>query len=400
MRIGFDGTCLANRRGFGRFSRLLLDALARHAPRDLELVVFLDRPSAGSVTLPGGVHPAIVELDRAPAEAASASGRRRIKDMLAMSRAVARAKLDVMYFPATYTFFPVWNVPRLVVTMHDTLALAHPDLVFPTRGGRLAWLLKEHVAARTADRIVTVSETSRRDLQSWFGLPADRLRVVTEGPAPVFRPQGNRLASELVLDRYGIPADSRYFVYVGGLSPHKNLPRLVEAFARVAGPGVLLVIVGDFGDVFHTDVASIRVAIDRHGLSANVILPGFVPDEDLVHLYSRAMAVVQPSLMEGFGLPPVEAMACGVPVAASRAGSLPEIVGDAGLLFDPTDIESIADALRSIRDDSPLRERLAALALDRSRRFSWDLAARQLLDCFLEFVPDDGRRSGDGRKAG
>ena len=126
----------------------------------------------------------MVDLGEAPSAAASAQGRRRIGDMLAMGRAVARAGLDLMYFPATYTFFPVWNVPRLVVTMHDTLALAHPELVFPTRRGRLAWLLKEHAAARMADRIVTVSETSRRDLQAWFRLPADRLRVITEGPRP------------------------------------------------------------------------------------------------------------------------------------------------------------------------------------------------------------------------
>ncbi|QEH36905.1 D-inositol 3-phosphate glycosyltransferase [Aquisphaera giovannonii] len=387
MRIGFDGTCLANRRGFGRFSRLLLDALARQAPADMELIVFLDRPSAAAVTLPTGVVPRIVDVAQAPAAAASASGRRRVGDMLAMSRAVARAKLDVMYFPATYTFFPVWNVRRLVVTMHDTLALAHPDLVFPTRKGRVAWLVKEHIAARMADRIVTVSETSRRDLQSWFRLPADRLRVVTEGPAPVFRPGDTGPEADRVLRRHAIPSGSRYFLYVGGLSPHKNVPRLVEAFSRVAAPGVFLVVVGDFGDVFHTDVAAIRAAIDRHGIGGNVILPGFVPDDDLLHLYRRAVALVQPSLMEGFGLPPVEAMACGTPVVASRAGSLPEILGDAGLLFEPTDIGSIAGCLRRILDDLPLRDRLAGLSLQRSHAFTWELAARQLLECLLELGP-------------
>jgi glycosyltransferase involved in cell wall biosynthesis len=404
MRIGFDGTCLANRRGFGRFSRLLLDALARHAPADAELVVFLDRPSAVEVTLPSRVEPAIVELARAPVAAASASGRRRLGDILAMSRAVAKARLDVMYFPATYTFFPVWNVGRLVVTMHDTLALAHPELVFPTRQGRLAWLLKEHVAARLADRIVTVSETSRRDLQAWFRLPDDRLCVVTEGPAPAFRPGHSGAEARAVLHKIGLPPDARYFLYVGGLSPHKNLPRLVEAFAQVADPDVFLVIVGDFGDVFHTDIPAIRATIDRNGLSPRVILPGFVPDEELVHLYRRAVAAVQPSLMEGFGLPPVEAMACGTPVLASRAGSLPEIVADAGLLFEPTDVASIADSLRRILLDPGLRADLASLALVRSRAFSWDLSASQLLDCFDELTREPSgrvlRSASRHRKAG
>ena len=125
----------------------------------------------------------VVEVGEAPSRAASAAGRRRVRDMLAMGSAVARSGIDLLYFPASYSFFPVWNVPRVVVTMHDTLALAHPELVFPTWQGRLAWKLKEHAAVRWADRIVTVSEAARRDLLAWFRLPEDRVRVVTEGPA-------------------------------------------------------------------------------------------------------------------------------------------------------------------------------------------------------------------------
>lgn len=389
MRIGYDGACLANRRGFGRFSRLLLDALARRLPPEHELVVILDRPSLANVNLPEKVSRIVVGLDEAPTAAASARGRRRIGDMLAMGRAVARARLDLMYFPATYTFFPVWNVPRLVVTMHDTLALAHPRLVFPTLGGRFAWLLKEHAAARMADRIVTVSETSRRDLQSWFHLPADRLRVITEGPDPIFRPGARTEETDRVLHKHGLSPRSRFLLYVGGLSPHKNLPRLVQAFARIAryDPRMLLVIVGDFGDVFHTHVPEIQAAIERGDVEDRVRLPGFVPDAELVHLYRRAYALVQPSLMEGFGLPPVEALACGTPVVCSRAGSLPEIVGDAGLFFDPADVQSIATSLRRLIVYPRLRETLAARALPRANLFTWDRAARGLMECFHELKP-------------
>lgn len=383
MRIGFDGSCLSNRRGFGRFSRLLLDALARHADGH-ELVVIIDRPSAEAVSLPAGLERVTVEVGEAPSAAASAQGRRRLADMLAMGRAVAGAKLDLMYFPATYTFFPVWGVRRLVVTMHDTLALAHPELVFPTRRGRLAWLLKEHAAARWADRIVTVSETSRRELRDWFRLSDDRLRVVSEAPDPVFRPVRPGPESDRVLRKHGITSDERFLLYVGGLSPHKNLPRLIEAFARVDAPDARLILVGDIKDVFHTHVPVLRESIAREGLEGRVHLPGYVPDDELVHLYSRAYALVQPSLMEGFGLPAVEAMACGLPVVSSRAGSLPEVVGDASLFFDPTDVASIASALDAILTDRPRRNHLAGLALDRSSHFSWDRAARALLDCFEE----------------
>jgi glycosyltransferase involved in cell wall biosynthesis len=311
-----------------------------------------------------------------------------------MGRAAARAGLDLIYFPASYSFFPVWGVPRVVVTLHDTLALARPELVFPTRAGRVAWALKEHAAVRWADRVVTVSEAARRDLLAWFKLPEERVRVVGEGPDPVFRPRPGGPASDAALARYGVAPGSRFFLYVGGLSPHKNLPRLVEGFARsgLGGEGVRLVLVGDTGDVFHTHVPALREAVGRHGLGDRVVFTGFVPDGDLAEFYNRALALVQPSLMEGFGLPPVEAMACGTAVLASTAGSLPEVVGEAGYYFDPAEPGAIAEGLRAVADRPELRRDLRARALRRAGRFSWPASARALLDTFEELDPARGRR--------
>ncbi len=387
MRIGFDGGCLANRRGFGRFARETLKALARLGSAH-EFVVFVDSPSADTIELPESVEPVIVPVGLAPSQAASSTGRRSLGDLLAMGRAAARGRLDLMYFPATYSYFPTWSVGRLVVTMHDTLALARPDLVFPTWQGRLAWTLKEHVAVRRADRILTVSESARRDLLSWFKLPGDRVRVVTEGPEEVFRPLPCKEDSADVLRRWGIEAGERYLLYVGGLSPHKNLLRLIEAFARsgLAARGLRLVLVGDTSDVFHTHVPALREAVAAWSLNDCALFTGFVPDDALVHLYNRALALVQPSLMEGFGLPPVEAMACGIPVLSSTAGSLPEVVGDAGLFFEPTDLDQIAAAIRRIHDEPALRAELAAKASTRAARFTWDASAQATLDCFEELV--------------
>jgi glycosyltransferase involved in cell wall biosynthesis len=182
-----------------------------------------------------------------------------------------------------------------------------------------------------------------------------------------------------------VPLEAKYLLYVGGLSPHKNIPQLIKAFSLVADVNLNLVVVGDVKDVFHTNIPAIRSAIARSGLGQRVILPGFVPDTELVHLYSRAYALVQPSLMEGFGLPAIEAMACGTPVLSSRAGSLPEVIGDAGLFFDPNDATSIAMAIRTLANDREHRDRLAAMALTRSALFSWDRAAQSLIDCFEEF---------------
>lgn len=388
MRIGIDGGCLANRRGFGRFARQTLNALAE-AGGAHEFVVFVDRPSAEAVTLPEGFRRVVVEVGAAPSIAASSTGRRSLADLFAMGRAVSRARLDLIYFPATYSFFPVWGVERVVVTMHDTLALARPELVFPTRAGRFAWALKEHAAVWLADRILTVSESARRDLLAWFHLPGDRVRVVGEGPDAVFAPRPEGPESDRALQRRGLVAGSRFFLYVGGLSPHKNLPRLIEAFARsgLVDDGYRLVLVGDVGDVFHTHVPELRAAVESLGLGDRVVFTGFVPDDDLVYLYNRAEALVQPSLMEGFGLPPVEAMACGAAVVSSNAGSLPEVVGEAGVYFDPTRVDEIASALRSVADQPWLRLELKEKARLRAGRYTWPSAARAMLDCFEELDP-------------
>jgi len=398
MRIGIDGSCLVNRRGFGRFTRRLLEAVARQ-PTQHRFTVFVDRPSAPAALVPESFDRVVVDVAEAPSRAASAQGRRRWRDMIAMGLAVARSRIDLMYFPATYSFFPVWNVRKLVVTMHDTLPMTHPDLVFPNRAGRLAWRLKETAAGLWADRIVTVSQASRRALAAWSGWPDQKIRVITEGADPVFRPRADDPRADAVLRRLAIPHDARFLLYVGGLSPHKNLLRLVEAFARSAPAGVKLVLTGDVHDVFHTHVPQIRAAIAQHDLCDRVIMTGFVPDDDLVLLYSRAYALVQPSLLEGFGLPAVEAMACGTPVVSSHAGSLPEVVGEAGVYFDPTDIGSIAGAIGSFLNDRELRDRLARLARERSALFTWDASARALLDCFDELGDEAGEEPAIARPA-
>jgi glycosyltransferase involved in cell wall biosynthesis len=391
MKIGIDGSCLSNRRGFGRFARQLVGALAQQPARH-QFTVFVDGPSAAQVEVPAPFERVVVEVGEAPSRAASAQGRRRWRDMIAMGLGVARSGVDLMYFPATYSFFPVWNVPRLVVTMHDTLPLTHPGLVFPSLSGRLSWRLKEAVAARWADRIVTVSEASRKAIQAWSGWSDDRIRVITEGPDPVFRPRREEPLADAVLKRFGIPTAARYLLYVGGLSPHKNLLRLVDALAQGAPDDVLLVLTGDVHDVFHTHVPEIRAAVERNHLNNRVIMTGFVKDEDLVFLYSRAYALILPSLMEGFGLPAVEAMACGTPVISSDAGSLPEVVGDAGVYFDPTDVGSMAGSIGSFLSDAVQRAATAQRARERAKLFTWEASARALVACFDELEHDKRRK--------
>jgi glycosyltransferase involved in cell wall biosynthesis len=375
----------------------LVDAGSPH-----EWVVLIDEPSREFVSIPSACEVVAVEVNEAPSRAASSRGRRRISDMFAMGRAASRQGLDLFFFPATYSFFPVWNVGKVVVTMHDALALSRPELVFPDWHGRVAWALKEHAAARWADLVLTVSETARRDLLRWFQWRDDRVRVIPEGPDAIFGPLPEGNASDDAIKRHGVDPRGRFLLYVGGLSPHKNLIRLIEAFALsgLRDEGITLALVGDLGDVFHTHIPELREAVARQGLERSVVFTGFVPDADLVAFYNRAEALVQPSLMEGFGLPPVEAMACGTPVICSDAGSLPEVVGDAGLYFPPEDVSAMASALRQIVDDPGLRLALASKARKRSSHYSWEAAGRALLSAFESLEdPTDRRDAGRLRAA-
>ncbi len=316
----------------------------------------------------------------APSKAASARGRRSLRDLLAMSRAAARARVDAMFFPSTYTFFPVWDVGPVIVTAFDTMPLDYPEMVFANRRQHVAWQVKERLAICSARKVVTTSEYSKRTLLRHYGGPAERYRVVPCAPSRSFQPihDGDRI--QTALGRYQIDPEARYLLYVGGLSPHKNLPRLIEAFAASERPELRFVIVGDLGDVFRTQIPEIREAVARHQVGLRVQFAGFVPDEDLACLYNAALALVQPSLIEGFGLPPVEAMACGVPVLASRAGSLPEVIGDAGLFFDPLKVHEMSAAIDRIAGDAALRAELALRAAARARLFRWSTAARRVVD--------------------
>lgn len=397
MRIGIDASCWLNRRGFGRYTRELVRALLEIDQKN-EYVLFLDAATGrDAADFPPADRAArvVVQTSAAAARAASADGRRSLGDLWRMRRAVAAwgRKLDVFYFPADYTYFPIRTPARVVVTKHDMTDRRVPELLFPTWRGRLFWEAKIRLAIQRSDLVFTVSETSRHDIIDAFKLRPETVRIVSDAvdPSFVFVPDGAQ--RNAVLERYGLRAGERFVLYVGGISPHKNLDTLVVAYERWRqrlGPGgraASLVLVGDYvADVFHSSYPAIRGLVDAAGLQSSVRFTGFVPDTDLRHLYSAADTLVLPSFYEGFGLPALEAMACGTPVIASNAGALPEVVGDAGLLFDPHSADALTHALGRVLGDVALRGDLAARGRARAAQFTWGASARAALAAFEEIA--------------
>jgi glycosyltransferase involved in cell wall biosynthesis len=254
-----------------------------------------------------------------------------------------------------------------------------PQLLFPTRLNRFLWDVKTALARRQATRVMTVSQTSAADLKNLLNLPEERIDVVTEAPDPLFRVIDDPAVAEAARARHGIPPDATLLVHVGGINPHKNLLALFKAMTTIVAEhrSVHLAIVGDTsGKGFWDNVDELKAFVAANPpLAAHVHFTGYLEDAPLAELLNGTYALVFPSLWEGFGLPAVEAMSCGVPVLASRRGSLPEIVGESGLYFDPEHPSAIADCVLRLLRDPALRARLAEKARSRAREFTWERAA-------------------------
>ena len=383
MRIGIDATCWWNNRGFGRFTRELLSAMFELGSGHT-FVLFVDQPLR-EVSHLANVSVVEVVPSRPTTVAAVADSSRSVSDMYKMYRAVADTSIDIMFFPAVYSWFPVPANVATMVTLFDAIAEHYPKLIFHSWKSRLFWTIKVKLAVWQSRRILTVTRAAKDEIVEYIGVAPERIDIASAAPNPQFQPIADR---ELILatrQRAGLPADAQVIVYVGGLAPHKNLLGFLDGFERAVQQGraeaIHLALVGDFkgaGFLSNYEALQERVRVSA-ALRDRVYFTGYASDEDLVALYSSALAVAMPSFSEGFGLPAIEAMACGAPMLSSNRGSLPEVVGDAGVYFDPFDAHAIAEAIVTVVEDAPLRARLKANAVTRAREFTWERAARLTL---------------------
>jgi glycosyltransferase involved in cell wall biosynthesis len=393
IHVGVDATSWSNDRGFGRFTRRLLAALAARNAGFRYTLLFDRQPADG---LPAGVAVLAAATQRTLNESAVGRTSRSLPYLWKMGQLARREKFDVFFFPTLYSYFPLAAHVPCVVCYHDTTAERLPRLLFPTRLNHGLWQAKTLLARMQTTRAMTVSQSSAADLENILRFPKHRIDVVTEGADPVFRVLDDPAAAAAARAQQGIPSDARLLVHLGGMNAHKNILGLLKAMPTIVDqyPYAHLAIVGDTsGRGFWDDVGALQRFVAQHPpLSDHVHFTGYIDDAALCALLNGAYALVFPSLWEGFGLPAVEAMSCGVPVLASRRGSLPEVVGDAGLYFDPADPAAIAVTVLRLLNDGALRERLGAIALRRSGQFSWERAAELAERSFRRCLEDGGDR--------
>ncbi len=384
LRIGVDATCWSNRRGYGRFARALLTAAVQQDHAN-QYIFFSDLPE-DEFPVPAGVEMVRVTGGVPTIQAAGAQGSRSLRDMWAISRAISSRALDVFFFPSVYSYVPLTSSAPQLVAIHDVIPERFPELVFPNLRSKLFWKAKVSVAAMQAKFIVTVSDYSRQCLEETLGIPASRMRVVNEASDPAFRRLEGSDATEL-LARWNLPPGARCAVYVGGFSPHKNLPMLADVFREIHAefPDLYLVFAGDYqGDVFFSGYKDLREQVRAAGIETRVVFTGYLPDPDLALLLNHAAAVVLPSFCEGFGLPAVEGATCGAPVLATTQSPLPQLLGAGAIAIEPEDRAGWREALRRILRDEAFRAATSRAAQAAAAKLSWESSARQLIQIFDE----------------
>ena len=315
-------------------------------------------------------------LSRLPPHLELRSGPRLLSpiDPLWLSCKIGSHRPDLFFSPGFS--LPAVNLSPFVFTIHDLICVQFPGASrASTCARKLYFQTVVRRAARQAYRVLTVSEHSRTELLKWTDLHDDAIVNVGNGIDPVFTPIGPRYDPGF-----------NYILYVGNFKPHKNVNRLLEAFAQLDYPDLRLLLTGH-------GTPQLLATLRALALEQRVHFTGCVDDHRLAELYRGALLLVQPSLMEGFGLPPIEAMACGTPVVVSRLTSLPEVVGDAGVFVDPLDVSEIRRAMERTISDSDLRQQLIAAGIIRASLFRWDDVAQKVSRVLGVPCPSDAAAS-------
>lgn len=376
MRIGIDARLLY-KEGIGRHIAEVLAGVSKLRPEH-EYVVYVKPADMGRDRweLPRRPNVRLSYLPGTPFL---------LREQIALVRAMKQDRLDL--FHATFDYGVPLRAPcKVVLTVHD--AWFGPQTYFRSPVRRIYYQTMTRRGLRLAVRVLTVSEFVKNKILTYCGDEpslASKIRVIPNGVGEEFHPSIGARAIPPLVRKYGI---DRYLLYVGALATHKNFRGLLDGYARLHRrlPASPRLVVAGKRNPGLSDPARI---VQEYGLDGAVLLPGYVPDAELPALYRGAEAFVFPSLHEGFGLPVVEAMACGTPVLSSDAGAIPEVVGDAALLVDPADPAAIEDGLAKILIDHALRGALIERGLIRAKAFSWQKITEEICGIY-EAIHEEG----------
>ena len=373
MRIGIDFTAGVNQRGgIGRYTRELFTALVHQDTKD-EFVLYYSHPRGKN---PGPQMPERTNVTERPLG---------ISDRWLSAlwfRLRVPIPIDLVTGPVDIFHFPNFVLPpvrggKTVVTVHDLSFLLHPECADE---GLRAYLERAVPSAvRNADFVVVDSANTQNELICLLDADPKRVEVVYPAVDDHFYPITDEALLEATRKQYSL--NYPFLLNVSVIEPRKNMPRLLQAFARLKREMNIphrMVFVGGLGWMYE----SVFQTVEDLGLTDQVVFLGYVPDEDLAPIYNLADLFVYPSIYEGFGIPPLEAMACGTPVVASNSSSLPEAIGDAGIMVRPTDVDAIADAIHRVLSNPGLHADLSRRGLEQAKKFTWQASAEQVLSIY------------------
>jgi glycosyltransferase involved in cell wall biosynthesis len=371
-RIGIDATALPpNPAGAGVYTIQLLRALVS-LNAAVEYVVFIHPRGKTLLNLPDrpGLEWALIE-EKSPAQ-------RLIWEQSSLPWLARRHQIDLLH--SLHYSRPAWLPCRSVVTFHDMTFFLYPDL--HTRAKRIFFPLAIRYSARFSDALLAVSENTRRDALRCLKISPEMIFTTPNGIGEEFRPVDDRALRHAVRERYNLP--ERFILFVGTIEPRKNLPLLLRSYKHLVSqePAIDLVIVGQLGWMFDEVMDSVKTL----GLGERVHFTGYLPGEDLPIVYNLAELFIYPSLYEGFGFPPLEAMACGTPVITTAISSMADHIGEAGLLVSPEDALALAQSMQRLLNDPALRETLVCTGLQQAGQFTWKRTAQETLKVYQKVL--------------
>ncbi|MBI5642821.1 MAG: glycosyltransferase family 4 protein [Deltaproteobacteria bacterium] len=290
-------------------------------------------------------------------------------------------KIDIVHSPTFHIPF-LFSGFKKVVTIHDLVSFRSPQT--QPKPFAVYSRFMTRFAVNSAHGIIVPSRTVKSELIGLLNVRPELLHVIPEAPRGIFKPVG-RAVCDTIRKKYNL--NERFILSVGSIEPRKNITSLIQAYSALKRKGAIqqkLVICGAKG--WLNEYERLEKSVNESGVKGDIIFTGYVPDEDLPAMYTLADLFAYPSLYEGFGLPPLEAFACGCPVIASNCSSIPEVVGDAGLLVDPLDIDGLSNAIHRVLGDDSERERLRDAGFKRARQFSWERTARETLETYRTIV--------------